>query len=92
MGIGLLTERETGTFFNANMTVQAPHGRLEGLWGATNDWFRVVRMQHTVQKPNDGLQFRPKMKVVGKAQAPGADEIASNARARSARLRVAERL
>ena len=42
--------------------------------------------------PDIPPQFRPKMKVVGKAQAPDADEIASNARARSARLRVAERL
>ena len=35
---------------------------------------------------------RPKLKVIGKAIAPGAEEVAANARARSARLRVAERL
>ncbi|MEN7343958.1 MAG: 16S rRNA (cytosine(1402)-N(4))-methyltransferase RsmH [Pseudomonadota bacterium] len=35
---------------------------------------------------------RPKMRLVGKAQKPTAEEVADNARARSATLRVAERL
>jgi 16S rRNA (cytosine1402-N4)-methyltransferase len=37
-------------------------------------------------------EFRPKMKLVGKAIVATAEEIAENVRARSARLRIAERL
>ena len=36
-------------------------------------------------------EFRPKLKIIGKAIAATADEIAVNRRARSARLRIAER-
>jgi 16S rRNA (cytosine1402-N4)-methyltransferase len=36
-------------------------------------------------------EFRPKLKVIGKAITANADEIAANRRARSARLRIAER-
>ena len=42
--------------------------------------------------PNVPNEFRPKLKPIGKAIAATADEIAANVRARSARLRVAERL
>ncbi len=42
--------------------------------------------------PNIPEEFRPKLKQVGKAITATADEIAENVRARSARLRVAERL
>ncbi len=37
-------------------------------------------------------EFRPKLKIVGKAITATADEIADNRRARSARLRIAERM
>ena len=42
--------------------------------------------------PNIPPEARPKLKLVGKLIRPGDDEIARNPRARSARLRVAERL
>jgi 16S rRNA (cytosine1402-N4)-methyltransferase len=42
--------------------------------------------------PHIPEEFRPKLKQVGKAITATADEIAQNVRARSARLRVAERL
>ena len=42
--------------------------------------------------PEVPAEFRPKLKLVGKAIAATAEEIAANVRARSARLRIAERL
>lgn len=42
--------------------------------------------------PNIPEEFRPRLRQVGKAITATAEEIADNARARSARLRVAERL
>jgi 16S rRNA (cytosine1402-N4)-methyltransferase len=42
--------------------------------------------------PNVPEAFRPKLRVIGKAITATAQEVAANARARSARLRVAERL
>ncbi|MDH4071993.1 MAG: 16S rRNA (cytosine(1402)-N(4))-methyltransferase RsmH [Gammaproteobacteria bacterium] len=42
--------------------------------------------------PNIPAEFRPPLKLVGGAIAPSADEIAANPRARSARLRIAERV
>lgn len=42
--------------------------------------------------PDIPVEFRPPMKVVGKAIAPTAEETELNPRARSARLRIAERL
>ena len=41
--------------------------------------------------PNIPEEFRPKLRLVGKAITATAEEIAANVRARSARLRVAER-
>ena len=42
--------------------------------------------------PNVPAEFRPKLMAVGKAIKASAEEIAGNARARSARLRIAERI
>jgi 16S rRNA (cytosine1402-N4)-methyltransferase len=42
--------------------------------------------------PEVPAEFRPRMKLVGKAITATAEEIADNVRARSARLRIAERL
>lgn len=42
--------------------------------------------------PDVPAEFRPKLKLVGKAIAATPEEIADNVRARSARLRIAERL
>ena len=40
----------------------------------------------------DQIQRNQRLKVIGKAMMPSADEIAQNPRARSAVLRIAERL
>jgi 16S rRNA (cytosine1402-N4)-methyltransferase len=42
--------------------------------------------------PDIPQEFRPRLKVIGKAVIANEEEIAANVRARSARLRVAERL
>ena len=42
--------------------------------------------------PDVPAEFRPKLKLIGKAVTASAEEIAANVRARSARLRIAERL
>ena len=42
--------------------------------------------------PDVPAAFRPKLRLIGKAVSATADEIAANARARSAHLRIAERL
>ncbi len=42
--------------------------------------------------PNVPAEFLPPLKLIGKVVKPALDEIASNPRARSARLRIAERL
>ena len=91
---------ELAAALDASLTLLRPGGRLCVISFHSLEDRAVKRfMRQASQEPEQyrGLpdippQFRPKMKVVGKAQAPGADEIASNARARSARLRVAERL
>lgn len=58
---------------------------------------RFMRDASREPEPYRGLPdipeaFRPPFKLIGKAIAPSADEISANPRARSARLRIAERL
>lgn len=58
---------------------------------------RFMRDASQVPAPYRGLpdipaEYRPRMKIVGKAINPAEAEITANARARSARLRIAERL
>jgi 16S rRNA (cytosine1402-N4)-methyltransferase len=58
---------------------------------------RFMRDAASEPEPYRGMpsipdEFRPKLKVVGKATVATAEEIAANRRARSARLRVAERM
>lgn len=57
---------------------------------------RFMRDRSRVPEPYRGMpsipdEFRPKLKIIGKAIAATADEIAVNRRARSAHLRIAER-
>jgi 16S rRNA (cytosine1402-N4)-methyltransferase len=42
--------------------------------------------------PDIPLEFRPRLKLIGKAVTASEQEIAANVRSRSARLRIAERL
>jgi len=41
--------------------------------------------------PDVPVEFRPKLRLVGKAITASTEEVAANVRARSARLRIAER-
>ena len=78
----------------------APHGRLAVIsFHSLED--RMVKQfmrRHSLADPmyaglpNIPPHARPKLKLVGKSIEPGAEETARNPRARSARLRVAERL
>jgi 16S rRNA (cytosine1402-N4)-methyltransferase len=42
--------------------------------------------------PNVPAEFQPQLRQIGKVITASADEVAANVRARSARLRIAERL
>jgi 16S rRNA (cytosine1402-N4)-methyltransferase len=78
----------------------APHGRLAVIsFHSLED--RMVKQfmrRHALTDPmyaglpNVPLWARPKLELVGKSIGPAPEEAARNPRARSARLRVAERM
>ena len=91
---------ELAAGLEASLSLLCPGGRLCVISFHSLEDRAVKRfMRQASQEPEQfrGLpdiprEFRPRMKLVGKAQAPSAEEVAGNPRARSARLRVAERL
>jgi 16S rRNA (cytosine1402-N4)-methyltransferase len=92
--------RELGAALDAALARLKPHGRLAVIsFHSLED--RVVKQfmrRHSLADPMyAGLpdmpaHARPKLKVVGKSVQPDANEAFANPRARSARLRVAERI
>jgi len=95
---GELAELEKG--LAAALERLAPHGRLAVIsFHSLEDRMvkHFMRRQSSVDPVYAGLpdipaHARPMIKLVGKSIEPEPDEVASNPRARSARLRVAERL
>jgi 16S rRNA (cytosine1402-N4)-methyltransferase len=95
---GELAELEKG--LAAALGRLAPHGRLAVIsFHSLEDRMvkQFLRRHSSVDPVYAGLpdipvHARPKLKLVGKSIEPGPEETASNPRARSARLRVAERL
>jgi 16S rRNA (cytosine1402-N4)-methyltransferase len=84
----------------ASLDLLRPGGRLCVISFHSLEDRRVKRfMRHASQEPAQfrGLpdipeEFRPRLKLIGKAVSASDEEIAANVRARSARLRTAERL
>ena len=80
--------------------VLAPRGRLAVIsFHSLEDRIvkRFIRDEYRGEAPPPefplaGMDYQPRMRPVGKAIHPGDDEIRANPRARSAVLRVAERL
>jgi 16S rRNA (cytosine1402-N4)-methyltransferase len=95
---GELGELEKG--LSAALERLAPHGRLAVIsFHSLEDRMvkQFMRRHSSVDPVYAGLpeipaHARPLLKLVGKSIEPGPNEVASNPRARSARLRVAERL
>jgi 16S rRNA (cytosine1402-N4)-methyltransferase len=95
---GELAELEKG--LAAALGCLAPHGRLAVIsFHSLEDRMvkHFMRRQSSVDPVYAGLPYvpahaLPMLKLVGKSIEPEPDEVASNPRARSARLRVAERL
>jgi 16S rRNA (cytosine1402-N4)-methyltransferase len=95
---GELAELEKG--LAAALERLAPHGRLAVIsFHSLEDRMvkQFMRRRSSVDPVYAGLpdipaHARPMLKLVGKSIEPEPDEVASNPRARSARLRVAERL
>jgi 16S rRNA (cytosine1402-N4)-methyltransferase len=91
---------ELGKGLAAALERLAPHGRLAAIsFHSLEDRMvkHFMRRQSSVDPVYAGLpdipaHARPMLKLVGKSIEPEPDEVASNPRARSARLRVAERL
>jgi len=95
---GELAELERG--LSAALERLAPHGRLAVIsFHSLEDRMvkQFMRRHASVDPVYAGLpdipaHARPKLRLAGKSVEPGPEEIASNPRARSARLRAAERL
>lgn len=85
---------------DASLALLAPGGRLCVIsFHSLEDRCvkRFMRDASQVRGPFRGLpnvppEYRPQLKLIGKAVTPGEAEITANVRARSARLRIAERL
>lgn len=92
--------RQLDAALEASVDVLAKGGRLCVISFHSLEDRRVKRfMRRASQEPAQyrGMphipeEFRPRMKVIGKAVVATADEIAANVRSRSARLRIAERI
>ena len=92
--------RELTQALEDSLDVLAPHGRLCVIsFHSLEDRAvkRFMRSNSRDAEPYRGLpdipaDYRAKLKLVGKAQSPNEREVASNPRARSSRLRVAERV
>ncbi len=82
------------------LDVLAPGGRLCVISFHSLEDRRVKRFMRTASQepvqfrglPDIPEEFRPRLKLMGKAVTASEEEIAANVRARSARLRIAERL
>jgi 16S rRNA (cytosine1402-N4)-methyltransferase len=92
--------QELKTALSAALERLAPHGRLAVISFHSLEDRMVKQFMRRHASPDPvyaGLpdipeHARPKLKVVGKSIEADEDEVAHNPRARSARLRVAERL
>lgn len=84
----------------ASLRLLAPGGRLCVISFHSLEDRKVKRFLRTASRereqyrgmPSIPEEFRPQLKLIGRAQVASADEIAGNPRARSARLRTAERI
>jgi len=93
-----LTELERA--LEASIELLCPGGRLSVISFHSLEDRRVKRFMRNAAKeseqyrgmPDVPAEHRPPMRLIGKAIGPTDEEIAENVRARSARLRIAERL
>ncbi|HSD70730.1 MAG TPA: 16S rRNA (cytosine(1402)-N(4))-methyltransferase RsmH, partial [Woeseiaceae bacterium] len=84
----------------ASLSLLAPGGRLCVISFHSLEDRKVKRFLRNASRepeqyrgmPSIPERFRPQLKLIGKAVAANADEIADNPRARSAHLRTAERI
>ena len=84
----------------ATIDVLAPGGRLAVISFHSLEDRAVKRFMRDASRepeqyrglPDIPREFRPTLKTIGKASAPSDDEVVANPRARSSRLRVAERI
>lgn len=91
---------ELSTALAASLDLLAPGGRLCVISFHSLEDRMVKRFMRDAAKespayrglPDVPVEYRPKLRIVGKPVAANEAEIAANVRARSARLRIAERL